>query len=138
MTQIWIWFKLIKFHLQNKRDTLGIQTWVIMQKLGSINLLIMKGISSKPSGKKIVVSFLRVKGLKIDPSRQLLKQKNNKSTSKVFRLWPDKSNYLQVLTFWCMMSGATDPILTRPLCWMKMVSQVRFPWRIGGSQVAWR
>lgn len=27
-----------------------------------------------------------------------------------------------------------EPILMSPLCWMKMVSQVRFPWMMGGSQ----
>lgn len=27
-----------------------------------------------------------------------------------------------------------DPILMRPLCWMKMVSHVRLPWIMGGSQ----
>ena len=41
----------------------------------------------------------------------------------------------QVLTLWCIMSGATEPILTRPLCCMNMVSQFRFPCTIGGSQV---
>lgn len=28
----------------------------------------------------------------------------------------------------------TEPILMRPLCWMKMVSLVRFPWMMGGLQ----
>ena len=30
--------------------------------------------------------------------------------------------------------GVPEPILMRPLCWMKMVSQVRLPWMMGGSQ----
>lgn len=30
-----------------------------------------------------------------------------------------------------------EPILISPLCWMKMVSQVRLPWMMGGSQ-EWR
>lgn len=29
---------------------------------------------------------------------------------------------------------APEPILMRPLCWMKMVSLVRFPWMMGGLQ----
>ena len=27
-----------------------------------------------------------------------------------------------------------DPILISPLCWMKIVSHVKFPWTIGGEQ----
>ena len=30
-----------------------------------------------------------------------------------------------------------EPILMSPLCWMKMVSLVRLPWMMGGSQ-EWR
>lgn len=40
----------------------------------------------------------------------------------------------QVFTWWLIASGATLPILTKPLCWIKIVSQVRLPWMIGGVQ----
>ena len=45
---------------------------------------------------------------------------------------------LHVLTLWCMMSGATEPILTKPLCCIKIVSQFRLPCTIGGSHVVCR
>ena len=32
-------------------------------------------------------------------------------------------------------SGAMEPILTRPLCWMKIVSHVRLPWMMAGSDL---
>lgn len=34
-------------------------------------------------------------------------------------------------------SNKPDPILMRPLCWMKIVSQDKFPWTMGVSQ-PWR
>ena len=51
------------------------------------------------------------------------------------RKWKFWTFSLKVLTFLWIASGATLPILTSPLCWMNIVSQVKLPWMIGGSQL---
>lgn len=56
-----------------------------------------------------------------------------------YNLTPSRPLHLPYLTLcgWNLRNSIPDPILMSPLCWMKMVSQVRLPWMMGGSH-EWR
>ena len=53
--------------------------------------------------------------------------------TKICTCWWEEEGNVDVKT-WMNTTYLPEPILIRPLCWMKIVSVVRLPWMIGGVQ----